>query len=460
MSHELRTPLNAIMGFAQLLNRDKSISPQQQHYINTINRSGQHLLELINDVLEVSKIEAGKTVLNTSSFDLYQLLNTLEELFRPKAIAKKLILTIERSRTTPLYIHTDEHKLRQVLINLLGNAVKFTHTGRITLRVQELDPVDCPPLTPMSQMLYFEIQDTGVGIASADLPKLFKPFSQTQSGREAGEGTGLGLVISRHFVELMGGELGVYNTLGEGSTFWFTIQVQFVSCDLLPTPIQTQRVIGLEPHQPTYRILIVEDQAENAEFLQQLLTSVGFETMQARQGQEGISLWKIWQPHLILMDMQMPVMDGYTTSRLIKSTPEGQRTKIIAVTGSAFEEDRDRILAIGCDDFIRKPVSESLLFAKIAQHLGARFCYEAVELDGETAVQGQLWPLSQDALHVMPIDWVTALNQAARECHEPAVFQLLQQIPTEHETLAIALKQLAIDFRFEEMANLTNGAGR
>ncbi len=280
-------------------------------------------------------------------------------------------------------------------------------------------------------MLYFEIQDTGVGIASADLPKLFKPFSQTQSGREAGEGTGLGLVISRHFVELMGGELGVYNTLGEGSTFWFTI-----------------------------RILIVEDQAENAEFLQQLLTSVGFETMQARQGQEGISLWKIWQPHLILMDMQMPVMDGYTTSRLIKSTPEGQRTKIIAVTGSAFEEDRDRILAIGCDDFIRKPVSESLLFAKIAQHLGARFCYEAVELDGETAVQGQLWPLSQDALHVMPIDWVTALNQAARECHEPAVFQLLQQIPTEHETLAIALKQLAIDFRFEEMANLTNGAGR
>lgn len=459
ISHELRTPLNAILGFTQLLNRDTSLTNEQRRYIDTINRNSQHLLELINDVLEVSKIEAGQVVLHEDNFDLYQLLDNLEELFRLKANAKNLTLTVERTPSIPQYIYTDGGKLRQILINLLNNAVKFTLEGQVILRVRshqsevKSQGIEPSSLTPT---LYFEVQDTGLGIAPKELAQLFKPFSQTQSGRQASEGTGLGLVISHRFVELMGGEMGVKSTLTEGSTFWFTVPVQSVSSDRLPVSPPTHRVIGLEPDQPNYRILIVEDQSENAEFLKQLLLLVGFDVQQARNGQEGINLWETWKPHLILMDMRMPVMDGYAASRAIKATPQGQKTVIIATTGSAFEEDRDRILAIGCDDFIRKPCQESLLFAKIAHHLGVRYQYEDTGSHSNFPNEPiQPFALSLADLTVMPLNWIAQLNEAARECNEPAVFELLNQISTEYEQLAIALKQLATDFRFEEIAALT-----
>jgi len=458
MSHELRTPLNAILGFAQLLNRDQSLNPKQQRYIDTINRNGQHLLELINDVLEVSKIEANQVALHENNFDLYQLLENIEELFQLKAIAKNITLTVSLSPTVPQYIHTDESKLRQVLINLLSNAVKFTFEGQVILRVREFrsSTVSKSRISGNPYSLYFEVQDTASGIATEELAQLFKPFSQTQSGRQVSEGTGLGLVISRRFVELMGGKIGVNSTPGKGSTFWFTIQVQPVSSDRLSVPLPNRKVLGLEPDQPTYRILVVEDQPENAQFLKQLLSIVGFEVEQASNGQEGIILWETWKPHLILMDMRMPLMDGYAASQAIKATPQGQKTVIIAATGSAFEEDRARILAIGCDDFIRKPFQENLLFAKISHHLGVRYRYEDAGIHSNLSnEQTNPFLLSPDVLTVMQSDWVTELNKAARECDQQAVFDLLNQISPEYEELAIALKQLATDFRFEEIAALT-----
>ncbi len=456
MSHELRTPLNAILGFAQLLNRDNSLTTEQRGYIETINRNGQHLLELINDVLEVSKIEANQVALHEDNFDLYQLLDNVEEVFRLKAIAKNLTLTFERSPAVPHYIHTDESKLRQVLINLLSNAVKFTFAGSVNLCVTLEDLKSESGQLPKSYTLRFEITDTGTGISGEELAQLFKSFSQTRSGRQAGEGTGLGLVISRRFVELMRGEIGVNSTPEQGSTFWFTIQAESVNSDRLLLPLPSRKVLGLEPDQPTYRILVVEDQPENAEFLKQLLSIVGFEVQHAANGREGIILWETWKPHLILMDMRMPIMDGYAATAAIKATPQGQKTAIVAATGSAFEEDRARILAIGCDDFIRKPFQENILFAKISYHLGVRYRYEEARISSNlSSDQINSFCLSPEALRVMPSSWIMELNEAASECNEPAVFQLLNQISTEYENLAIALKQLATDFRFEEIAALT-----
>ncbi|HIK14077.1 MAG TPA: PAS domain-containing protein [Leptolyngbyaceae cyanobacterium M33_DOE_097] len=480
MSHELRTPLNAILGFAQLLNRDTSIAPEQQRYIDTINRNGQHLLELINDVLEVSKIESGQITLNSTNVDLYQLLDNLNDLFQLKAIAKNLTLTFERSSAVPQYVSVDESKLRQILINLLSNAIKFTTEGSVIVSVNVLTD---------TSTLQFEIQDTGAGIAAEDLSKLFKPFSQTSTGQQASEGTGLGLVISRNFVELMQGEIGVNSTPGEGSTFWFTLPVEAVECNCVSIALSTHKVIGLEPTQPYYRVLVVEDHLENAQFLTQLLTLVGFEVQHAANGQEALTLWRTWRPHLVLMDMQMPVMDGYEATQKIRQLEQERNsedriaqgrddgmtkeweeplsmldvpasslaptTTIIAVTGSAFEEDRAQILANGCDDFIRKPVQENLLFARLAHYLGVQYRYDDIK---STPLNGQpaKFTLSKEALSVMPAEWLTQLNVAARECNQVEVLQQLEQVPLEHQSLVLALKHLATGFRFEDIAALTD----
>ena len=483
MSHELRTPLNAILGFAQLLNRSTDLTSEQQHYIGTINRNSQHLLELINDVLEVSKIESGKIVLNPSDVDLYQLLDNLNDLLQLKAIAKNLTLNIERSLNVPQFVKVDESKLRQILINLLSNAIKFTHQGNITLRVSPEPQTSyvqfsTSPSSPF--MLRFEIQDTGVGIAPEELITLFQPFSQTASGRKASEGTGLGLVISRNFVELMRGEIGVKSAPGEGSTFWFTLMVDVVMGDRHSIQLPNHKVIGLESGQPSYRILIVEDNAENAQFLTKILSLIGFEVQSVSDGQKGLVLWETWQPHLILMDMQMPVMDGYETTCKIRELEQKRQredsatsewkdslskanaptphpplpTKIIAVTGSAFEEDRAHILAMGCDDFIRKPVQENLLFARLAHHLAVRYRYEQVP-SVERLVSTYPSQLTAAPLTVMPPTWVQQLNGAARECNQLEVLQLIDQIPVEHEILAHAFKQLAMNFQFEDLAEIT-----
>ncbi len=481
MSHELRTPLNAILGFAQLLNRDIALTTEQQRYIDTINRNGQHLLELINDVLEVSKIESGKITLQPTTVDLYQLLDNLNDLFQLKANAKKLTLTFERSPTVPQFISVDESKLRQILINLLSNAIKFTPKGNVAVRITSV---------PSPATLRFEVQDTGAGISAADLPQLFKPFSQTLTGKQAGEGTGLGLVISRNFVELMQGEIGVNSTPGTGSTFWFTLPAQLVECNCVSIALSPRKVIGLEPGQPNHRILVVEDNAENAHFLTTLLSVIGFEVQQAANGRDGLRLWQTWKPHLILMDMQMPIMNGYEATQKIRALEQKSAsldnqpqvwnpdvtkawqdnfsmvdsptltpappTIIIAVTGSAFEEDRAQILAIGCDDFIRKPVPENLIFARLAHHLGIQYRYEDAELSQSNNQTTPQFSLTEAALAVMPTAWIKQLNLAARECNQQEVLQHLEQIPPEYTSLSMALKQWAINFRFEDIAALTD----
>ena len=260
MSHELRTPLNAVLGFTQLMQRDKSASRSQQESLAVIGRSGEHLLSLINDVLDMSKIEAGHITLNAHSFNLHRLLDTTEEMLEFKADAKSLQLLFERDRNLPLYVRTDEKKLRQVLINLLNNAIKFTDEGGVTLRIKADEK--------NKYLLLFEIEDTGAGIAEAELDSLFEAFTQTETGRNSEEGTGLGLPISRKFIQLMGGNIEVDSIVDRGTIFKFQILTEpAIAAELENTTRKSKKVVALKPGQPTYRILVVDDRWENRQIV-------------------------------------------------------------------------------------------------------------------------------------------------------------------------------------------------
>ncbi len=307
MSHELRTPLNAILGFTQLLARDDNLTLDQRDNLATIQRSGQHLLTLINDVLDMSKIEAGRMALRPENFDLRHMLNDLEEMFRLRATNKHLMLDFDLTSDLPRYLYADEGKLRQVIINLLGNAVKFTVAGGVALRAAY-----------HTDRLSIEVEDSGPGLTAEELTLIFRPFVQVASSQTAHEGTGLGLSISYEFVRLMGGELRVSSVPDHGSVFSFDIPVTLSPADSVPTIPEARRVIGLEPNQPKYRLLIVDDRDTSRRLLVKLLAPLGFDVREAIDGREALAVWADWQPHLIWMDMRMPVMDGHEATRHIK----------------------------------------------------------------------------------------------------------------------------------------------
>ena len=474
MSHELRTPLNAILGFTQLMNRDRKISTEQQEYLGIVMRSGEHLLALINDILEMSKIEAGRATLNETVCNLNRLLASLEDMLKIRAISKGLQLIFEKTSFLPQYVRIDEGKLRQVLINLIGNGIKFTHKGSVTLRVgrrgvgnlaitnhQPPTTNHQPPTTNHQPptTLTFEIEDTGIGIAAEEIELIFEAFTQTATSQNSQQGTGLGLPISRSFVQLMGGDITVKSTLNRGSIFRFEVPIETVTEAEITTPTPMQRVVGLAPNQPECRILVVEDNWENRYLLVKLLKTMGFQVEEAENGAEAIAIWENWEPHLIFMDMQMPVMDGYEATKRIKSHHKSQATTIIALTASAFEENRTQILAVGCDDFVRKPFPEDLLFSKIAEHLGV--CYRYQKKTSPPTPPSDELPQILDtvslekAISVMPKDWINQLHQASAECSYDLVFGLIEQIPAEHAPLIAHLKSLADNFIFDRLMELS-----
>ncbi len=465
MSHELRTPLNAILGFTQLMNRNSSLSAQHQENLKIINQAGEHLLSLINDILEMSKIEAGRTVFNPTSFHLISLLRNLEAMLKVQAESKGLQFSFELDPNIPGMILSDESKLRQILINILGNALKFTESGGVTLRARleanpgNTDLKNSPGFSGIPSTLCFEIADTGPGIAPEEMNQLFEAFYQTETGRKSQQGTGLGLPISRKFVQLMGGDIQVSSTVGVGTIFSFNIQI----VEIHGTPETDEKspckVIGLEGDQERYRILVVDDAVNNRRFLVTLLSEIGFEVQEAENGQEAIALWSSWDPHLICMDMRMPVLDGYQATQEIKATFKGQKTAIIALTASAFEEERQGILSCGCDDFLHKPFRAEVLLEKISNHLGVRYLYETkIPLDSPQETP-QDNPLSadeiKDYLSQMPPDFIGELYQSACQGYDDAIFALLEFIPAERAPLAHALRALAKNFDFEMIIELT-----
>jgi len=467
MSHELRTPLNAILGFTQLMLRnlggrsDEKISGDRSDSVENlhiIKRSGEHLLQLIDDVLDMSKIEAGQTCLNVATCDLHELLNSIEEMFQLKAETRGLQLTCDRAPDLPNWVKTDDRKLRQVLINLLGNAIKFTTSGGITLRVRSRSK-GCPKSSDFQGeepgiCLQFEVEDTGPGIRPEDLGSLFDPFIQTEVGRESQQGTGLGLPISQQFVQLMGGEISVRSTPGVGSTFQFQIWAGLGCPEDLPRSQPKWRIVALAPNQPRYRILVVDDRDNNRRLLLKLFVPLGFDVREAENGKEAVEIWDEWEPHLIWMDMRMPVMDGYEAAKRIKAHLKGQATVILALTASAFEEERAIVLSAGCDDFVRKPFREEVLFEKMAQHLGIRYIYES-EIDARSSEVISPPPLPANCLAGMPEEWILQLRRAATQLDDKLILELLEQIPGEQMGLKEGLIDLVGQVRFDRIVSLT-----
>ncbi|MEQ8959932.1 MAG: PAS domain-containing protein, partial [Coleofasciculus sp. C2-GNP5-27] len=457
MSHELRTPLNAIMGFTQLMQRSSTFPADYQENLQIIYRSSEHLLTLINQVLDLSKIEAGRITLNDTVFDLYALLRDVENLFQIKARDKGLQLLFNYSSQVPQYVQTDAVKLRQVLINLLSNAFKFTQEGGISVRVsRSIDVGETPTANkPEEITLQFEIEDTGAGMAAEELESIFDAFMQSKTGKQHQEGTGLGLSISRKFVRLMGGDMTVASKVGQGTVFTFEIRVKLADASQVPSQHPQRRIIALEPNQPCYRILIVDDQIDNRKLLIQLLNPLGFLLQEATNGKDAIAIWQSWQPHLIFMDMRMPIMDGYEATQRIKATTQGQATVIIAVTASTLDSQKAVILSMGCDGFIGKPFRDGEIFDAIHQHLGVNYVYEET-MASTPPSQTQAHSLTPDSLAVLPADWLEAFRQATILGDIELMLSLIEEIRTSHESLANALAELTNQFELEELLTLTS----
>jgi signal transduction histidine kinase/CheY-like chemotaxis protein len=455
MSHELRTPLNAILGFTHLLCRTQEINPKQREYLGIIQHSGEHLLGLINNVLDLSKIEAGRTTLNKATIDLPQMLEELEDMFQMQAEDKHNTLLFPSPADLPQYIHTDELKLKQIFINLISNAAKFTNEGTITVRVRAFHSTGDSSNLP--DRLYVEVEDSGPGIAPNELAMLFQPFVQTNTGQQLCEGSGLGLTISREFVRLLGGEMEVRSEVGQGTCFSFTIAFEPIIADEQPTRSSIyNRIIGLAPDQPEYRILVVDDRWTNRHLLGQLLSSVGFAVQEAGNGQEAIDIWEHWEPHLIWMDMRMPVLDGYAATKHIKGSTKGQATAIIALTASALEEDRTVILSNGCDGFVRKPFKEQEIFETIQAHLGVRYLYKDEEDSGYSAKTAtSSTEVSAETLALLPSHILQELEKAILMTDPDLIEATATHIRQEHNhALGTGILTLAQNFAYSKLLSL------
>jgi signal transduction histidine kinase/DNA-binding NarL/FixJ family response regulator len=441
MSHELRSPLNAILGFARIVARDSGLPSDARSKLDIVVKSGEHLFQLINQILDLSKIEAGRMALNDSVYDLYGLLDELEKMFSLTARQKGLALVFEQSVDLPRYIRVDAGKLRQILINLLSNAFKFTRQGSVTLRVDKRG----------EERLSFSITDTGPGIASDELEELGRPFVQAHEGRKSREGTGLGLAICNRFIKLMGGELKLASVQGKGSTFTFDINAPEVGDDdalALPS-LSSERVVGLAPGQPRYRILATDDLADQRHLVASLLTPLGFEVREASNGEEAIAVWEEWAPHLIWMDMRMPVLNGREATRRIKSTEKGKSTIIIALTASTFEDEIEEVLGAGCDDFLRKPFQEQALFEMLSKHLGVRFIHEQ-----PVNVQATPQPADPARIAALPADLLERLSVALAGLEVDDIGKAIEEIRAIDPQLAESLSMLSATFDFGQMLAL------
>ena len=453
MSHELRTPLNVIHGFSQLMQRDSSLSNSSKKHLEAINRSGEHLLSLINDVLEVSKIEIGCLSLSQGVFDLYSLLEDLNSMFKMRADQKRLCFNIEKQDALPQFLVGDEGKLRQVLINLIGNAIKFTDVGDVTLRV--FVDSDRSPIVEKGDKrqwtLSFEVEDSGIGIIPQEMDKLFQPFEQTMSGKSKG-GTGLGLTISREYMRLMGGDLAARSIFGNGSVFTASCRFEEGQKEFVKRVVEVRRVLGLTPDSGPKTILVVDDKEKNRRFVVELLTVVGFKTLEAANGEEALAVCMGGKPDLVLMDMRLPVMDGYEATRRLKATELGKNIPVIAVSASAFEEERNEILATGADEFISKPFRESELFAGIKKLLEIEYRYaedSAPLPDPEGSAT-----LTPKDLEFLPDELREELRQALVILHVDAIRDVIGRISSFDRPLGKVMERMEKQYQFEVLLNL------
>jgi signal transduction histidine kinase/DNA-binding NarL/FixJ family response regulator len=380
MSHELRTPLNGILGYAQILQRDKQLHDYHHNAINIIFQSGEHLLKLINDILDLAKIEASRIELYPTDIYFPRFLQSLVDIFHLRAQEKGIVFLYQPQGVMPDIVVADEKRLRQVLINLLSNAVKFTESGKVILRISTR-PVDAP--TPQA-VLSFAVEDQGIGLEPAEIERIFSPFEQAEAGKKQAEGTGLGLAISQNLVRLMGGEIKVQSRPGVGSLFWFEA--------VFPIALQTMPEVSLvEPLIVGYKgarrkVLIVDDKEHNRSFFAHLLRPLGFEILEAKDGQEAVHMTELTRPDVVLLDLVMPVMTGFEAAQAIRQLPDLNQVVIIATSASVFDASRQQSLFAGCNEFLPKPVQTDRLLKTLQNLLGLEWVYEEAEPELPPAV--------------------------------------------------------------------------
>jgi CheY-like chemotaxis protein/two-component sensor histidine kinase len=452
MSHEIRTPMNAILGFSQLLLRSQDLNPVHREHLETIRRSGEHLLAIINDILEMSKIESGRVTLNPAPFDLHSLLADMEQMFLGSAGAKGLHFTLIREEGVPPCINADQARLSEVLINLLGNAVKFTDFGSVTLRVgAKRDPEGRCRLTA-------EVIDTGCGVPEDQRTRLFHYFEQITLTNEAG--TGLGLAISREFARMMGGDISFASRPGGGSVFRVEIPVE--ECDRAAVGIRATfpPVLRLAPGQPPIRVLVADDKRDNRSLLSGLLGQLGFETREAADGAEAVAIYEDWRPQLVLMDLRMPVMDGYEAIAAIRAARGGSGVKIVAVSASAFEENRQKSRDAGADDFLSKPFKEGDLLRKIRHLLHVEYEYaEPSATAGGGAPSAKGPPLTREDLGHLPEDLRRGLREATVRADYDGIQGLLERAAKVDPRVAGRLADLAARFENRQLLELLTQEG-
>jgi PAS domain S-box-containing protein len=448
MSHELRTPLNAILGFTQLMGRDESIPGHAKRNLAIINRSGEHLLSMINDVLDLSKIEAGKVELKEEPFDLVQTMQDIGEMIRARAREKRLEVIVDLAPNIQQYVKADLGKIRQILINLLGNSVKFTEDGGIALRVRTVQT----PGNSDRALLELEVEDTGPGIPNDRLEAIFTPFTQAGSTKSSLMGTGLGLTISQSYARMMGGNISVESKEGKGSIFKLQLGVEIASEDMMsPTEVRQSIVVGVEDGEPDYRILIVEDNDENAILLKTLLDQAGLNTRVARDGKEGVEMAEAWRPHFIWMDIKMPVMDGYDATRFIRSKPWGKEIVIVAFTASAFSDQESNILDVGCNCIVRKPFRSQEIFDAMSKHLGIRFIYSKTlgEEYTDTCRSDKIENPSISELESLPAKVVESILKATVELDKHSILAIAHEFAQSHPNLSVYLENQVLSYNFE-----------
>lgn len=405
MSHEIRTPLNAIIGFSQVLVRDPVLSGESREQVETIMRSGEHLLGLINDILEISKIEADRVSVEQAPFDLHELLRDLESMFRVRTRAKGVDLKLSLDAVVPRRIVSDVGKLRQILINLIGNAVKFTRSGQVLIRVSVFAASD-------RGILWCEVEDTGPGISAQDREKIFETFMQGEGLMGTGNGTGLGLTISRRYAKLLGGEIAlVWTEPGKGSIFRCEIPFDLpAGADVSQTEPRSTITRAVMAGDRSPRILVVDDESINRRLIVRALETLGFEITEASNGQEALAAYELIWPDLVLMDIRMPVMDGIEATKQIQERYKDRAAPVVALTASAFESDKERILAAGLSGYIRKPFKLTELLDVIRGHLPVEYEYASsgVTVDKREDERALL------AVSKWPADLRAALCKAAR----------------------------------------------
>lgn len=431
MSHELRTPLNAILGFTRLLRAESGITDDSRKMLEIVDRSGEHLLQIINDILDMAKIEAGKMEVRSATCELSFLVQEVANLMRQRADSKGLRLDLELGLGLPAFVKTDGPKFRQILLNLVGNAIKFTNQGQVIIRIKQRTE----PREDQIQLM-LEVEDTGPGIPQAECQHIFEPFVQLGSVKQQ-KGTGLGLAITQQYAHLMGGRVEVESVLGKGSLFRVILPVERAETE--PDSSHQPKLLGLArlaPGQPECRVLVAEDQPENRLLIKNLLERAGFITRVCEDGAECVEQTLSWQPHFVCLDWKMPVMDGLEAIRRIRATAAGRSIKMAVLSASAFDQDRKQILDAGADDYIAKPIFPGQIYECIAKHLGIKYVYDNADLKNEVAAAN----FKKEELGALPVDFLDGLCQALISLNPERIVHAINKVSEVNPELAQQLR--------------------